>query len=302
MLSPAKINLGLEVTHRRGTDGYHCLNSIFVPISFGDEITFAPAQANRITTVNELPSGKREGFEAVSERGDIRGNLLWKILQACEPEMSGGVHVHLIKRIPTGAGLGGGSSNAGKLLDYVAKRHALSSDRALAIAVEHGADIPFFLKNEPMLVGGIGEVMEPIQVGPAWGVVCIPPIAVETGGAYAALKRPLQEGYSLKSWSLLDEVIRRAVRDSDWNKARVLRNDFEEIVFARHPELAHLKSFFLEHGAAYASLSGSGSAVYALIDSSRSSESVPASNAEELSLLASREFPEYVFAPFRFLS
>ena len=292
MLSPAKINLGLEVFHRREKDGYHYLAGIFIPISFGDDIAFSWAEENSITTENLLPPGQRDNFEQVSERGDIKKNLLWKVLAAAEKLLPKSIHIHLIKRIPTGAGLGGGSSNAGMLLKFIRDDSDVDPKKLFKIAVEHGADIPFFLTDHPMLVCGIGDNLQPIKIGSGFGVLSIPYVMISTKMAYQALKRALQTVNPPKSWSVLNTKIRQALMNSEWNKILDLKNDFEEVVFNRYPELETIKKNFYKNGANYASLSGSGSALYALVKSKN--------EQEELLERMRSDCPDQVFESFHF--
>ena len=301
MLSPAKINLGLEVLHRRQSDGYHLINSIFIPISYGDDLEIShdyEAGQHILTTENLLPEARRRDFEKVSERGDLSGNLIWKILVDASEFLGGArIKIHMTKRLPTGAGLGGGSSNAGLTLSYIRDRLGASPETIFRLALKHGADIPFFLHSAPMVVRGIGELMEEIDVGPGLGVLATPPVMVNTALAYQDLKRPLQEDLPQKSWSLLDGGIRQALVRSDWSKLHVLTNDFEKVVFARYPKLDAVKAAFLRHGAAYASLSGSGSAVYGLLSANQGKEG-QALLLEQMR--ASFTDAGYEFTPFQF--
>lgn len=291
MLSPAKINLGLRVYNRRLKDGYHYLESIFIPISFGDDIHFEPSETNEIITENLLPENRKSDFEAVSERGTIEKNLLWKILDELKPVLPEGVSIRLTKRIPTGAGLGGGSSNAGLLLRYLKQKYSLPEDLILQTAEKFGSDIPFFLNDTPMLVRGTGEIMQPVSVGPGSGILCIPNFNVLTKFAYAELKRPLQPGTPPKTWTLISGDLLDALQHSEWHKLGSLTNDFEEIVFKQFPVLSVVKRVFIEKGARYSAMSGSGSSLYALTESD--------SAGKNLLQTMSALFPEMEFVPFR---
>lgn len=292
MHSPAKINLGLSIHHRRAEDGFHYLHSIFLPISFGDEITISPANENRITTENLLPPNRRKDFERVSERGEPSANLIWKTMAAVETVLPDRIHVHLVKRIPTGAGLGGGSSNAGTLLRFLKKRYQIPDSVLLPIARRLGSDVPFFLQNAPRLVAGTGEELTPIEVGSGFGLLFFPEISIHTGTAYRDLKRPCLHAPAPEIWSLLNESARTALKNSDWSKLRNFGNDFEGAVFAGYPQLARIKKALGEGGADFVSMTGSGSTLYALVG-----------DRVRLSALGEKMragFPELTSVPFEF--
>jgi 4-diphosphocytidyl-2-C-methyl-D-erythritol kinase len=293
MLSPAKINLGLEIHHRRIEDGYHYLSSLFVPISFGDEIRFERSDKHSLHTTNLLTGLAYARFEAVSERGDPRGNLLWRVLMTLEGQIPTGISIHLTKRVPAGAGLGGGSSNAGLLLRYLAGEFSLPESILFGTAIRCGSDIPFFIKERPMLVTGTGDRMEPIEIGDGFGILALSDLFVSTPEAYASLKRTLQTAPPPKTVSSLTNEVRRALRLSDWSAIGVLTNDFEEALFPVHPELRRIKEAFLENGAPYASMSGSGSAIFALVESEDRQKRVAGIMRET--------FPRSVFQLFRIL-
>jgi len=289
---PAKINLGLSIFHRRKPDGYHYLASIFVPISFGDEISFTRASSDKLVSENLLTGKPAQDFESVSERGDLKKNLLWRGLQAFADRRDEGVRIHVRKRIPPGAGLGGGSSNVGSLLRYLGSEFGIGNSELQEAAVRLGADVPFFLEDGARLALGIGEILWPIPLGRGYGTLAMPELTVSTRSAYEDLKRPLQETPSPETWTVLDENARTALKNSEWGKLKRLVNDFEESVFVRHPLLARIKDAMHRNGAAFASLTGTGSAVYALTDSK--------SVQIELTAQLEEEFPEVRFAAFEF--
>lgn len=270
MLAPAKINLGLQVHHRRKPDGYHYLSSIFVPIDFGDGIEIEPAEQDQLETENHLSGPAAASFEQVSERGDLQSNLVWRVLDWTRPARRTAVRVRLIKRVPTGAGLGGGSSDAGTLLRLLAES-GLWNDSAAELAnlaLRAGADVPFFLHPEPALVTGIGERRRPVQLGTAFGLLALSDLQIATAMAYSALKRDLQGDPPPETLSGFSKSVEQALGRSDWKAARILVNDFEEPVFKMHPILARVKEHFYRNGADYAALSGSGAVVYALFANS----------------------------------
>jgi 4-diphosphocytidyl-2-C-methyl-D-erythritol kinase len=316
VLCPAKINLGLQIHHRRPADGYHYLSSIFIPIDFGDTLVISdlPGDLDRLSTINELPPEIRADFEAVSERApalatDFVGtpaqpprtdepavivptaNLVWRALAATRHLRDRALQVELTKRVPTGGGLGGGSSDAGTLLAYIRDRWEPDRDVLLPIAAALGADVPFFLHGQPALLHGTGDISEALEIGPGMGVLCFPLLKIETGIAYSRLKRTLQPGPPPRILSGLRRDVRDAVARSEWRAVRELVNDFEQPVFAMYPALGQVKESFLSSGAVFASMSGSGSSLYGLTTT----------RAEQEQLLKDMQaqFPRYRFQPFQ---
>ena len=306
IFSPAKINIGLKVGPRRIADGYHYISSIFVPISFGDELEIDVSHEDRFSSENEIPEnlGSKE-FDRIREGGDLSANLLWQALEKTRHFRSRALSVHLRKRIPLGSGLGGGSSNAGTLFKYILE-HCLLEETSLnsasefifKSALELGTDIPFFLNPRPTLVSGIGDILSPLSVGKGLGLLALGAVSLPTSEAYAALKRPLQGGAPPKKLRELEEIsIRRALEGSDWSGLSALQNDFEGPVFSTHEALRQVKIEFLgEEGADYALMSGSGSSIYALFGADPSGK-------ERLCKLKKRmeaKFPSFSFLSFRF--
>ncbi|MGH7881030.1 MAG: 4-(cytidine 5'-diphospho)-2-C-methyl-D-erythritol kinase, partial [Candidatus Binataceae bacterium] len=182
-LAPAKINLFLRVTGRRA-DGYHALDSIFAPVSLYDRVAIA---------VRPAPNS------AVSIRGDLaeldpgEQNLAVRAAHAFIGEfgLAAEVMIDLHKQIPVGAGLGGGSSDAGAVLRMLARLGGIA-DRArlAAVALRLGADVPFFLDPMPARVRGIGERIEPLRSFPPLAlVIAVPPVAVSTAVVFKLLHR-----------------------------------------------------------------------------------------------------------------
>jgi 4-diphosphocytidyl-2-C-methyl-D-erythritol kinase len=275
-LSVSKINLGLEIPFRR-PDGYHEIRSIFIRTDFGDDFefqTFALQDKHtpefQLVSRNELPPKKFPLFEAVSERGDLSKNILAKTYLKVFPflEEKVGVRVNLTKRIPPEGGIGGGSSNAGSLLKELLPLTTLDSGKQIELAKSIGADVPFFLQNQNCLVGGIGEMLDPISIGSGFGVLAIPSVSLSTKVMYERLQKSLQNTLDSKIWKTLTENVIRSLRIGDWKGLfGQLENEFEKVAFLDHPDLEKLKLGFLENGAEYASLSGSGSCFYGLISS-----------------------------------
>jgi 4-diphosphocytidyl-2-C-methyl-D-erythritol kinase len=297
LLCPAKINLGLLVAFKR-PDGYHEIESLFLPVDFCDELTVRPSASLHLRTENLIETVTASDFEAVSERGNPEKNLLIRIMEAVNRNRAQPLHFELFlrKRIPSGAGLGGGSSNAGTLLRHLVKGGWLDMHQAFDLARRLGADIPFFLDPRPSSVTGIGDVIEPLseeedhpRLKAIRGVLVLSDIVVPTKNAYSELKRPLQQGLPAKAGSGPGRAY-QALLEGDAKALSQFSNDFEEVVFRLHPELAGVKKALLDCGAFYASMSGSGSAVFGLYDEADR-------EAERLACLR-QKLPGYQAVPF----
>lgn len=269
MISPAKLNLGLEVLYKR-PDSYHEIRSIFIRTNWGDEIYFTPNETKQIEliSVNLLPIPQYELFEDVSERGNFKKNILYKAWEfICDIiGQKEGVTIHLTKRIPPGGGLGGGSSNAASLIEYFFNQHSIKINSIVLEKISRiGADIPFFLGNSHALVGGIGEKIQPINLAPGRGIICIPKLQINTTELYSKLKKPLQKHPSQEPWDKLEQGIRESLEKGNWNFFQgKLENEFEKVVFNEYPELAEIKEKLLELGSDFSSMTGSGSCIFAL--------------------------------------
>ncbi len=274
--SNAKINLGLEIPYRRN-DGYHEIRSIFVKINFGDHFRaeFFPIKNEsepefELISINGLNGKKFDLFEQVSERGDLSKNILTKTYRKFFPFLreKAGVRVHLTKLIPPEGGVGGGSSNAGSLIRFLLPYCEISREELFEIAKTVGADVPFFMQTENCVVKGIGEILEPIDIGPGFGVLAIPAVSLSTKVMYEGLQKSLQNTPDSKIWKTLTEDVIKSLQVGDWKRLNgVLENEFEKVAFQNHPDLKELKLRFLDIGAEYASLSGSGSCFYGLVRS-----------------------------------
>jgi 4-diphosphocytidyl-2-C-methyl-D-erythritol kinase len=248
---PAKINIGLLIRYKR-PDGYHELESLFYPVEdLYDELALSahPEEAEPILMTSGRPIP-----------GNPYDNLVLKaywLLKADYPALTP-VRIHLHKRIPAGAGLGGGSSNAARMLLALRELFQLElSDEALqGYARQLGADVPFFLQEQPMLVRGIGDQLTPFQLQQQFRVkVLTPALHSDTATAYRNLE--LNEASARADLSKLLQTPLSQWRDRLWN-------DFEASVFAQHPQLAAYKAKLYEMGALYASMSGSGTALFGL--------------------------------------
>ena len=249
----AKINIGLNVVEKRA-DGYHNLETVFYPINLLDalEITTDEHQAD---SVKLKVSG-----EAIAGRPS--DNLVMKacnLMRSMFPEKIERLSVHLHKHIPTGAGLGGGSSDAAFTIKALNEKFSLgmSVDQMEQLSAQLGADCPFFIKNQPVFAEGIGDIFTDIDIVLKGKTLVLvkPDISVSTADAYS-LVSPHKPQQSLR------ESLRLPVEE--W-KSHVV-NDFESGVFKKFPEIAAIKDRLYDLGALYASMSGSGSAVYGIFN------------------------------------
>lgn len=295
MLCPAKINLGLRVLYKR-PDNYHEIESIFLKLNWGDDIHFVENNLGiaRLFSVNELRGVKRSLFEEVSERGDFSKNILFKTFEKSKELKKDlpGVDIHLTKRIPPGGGLGGGSTNAASLLNFIFHNEQEKTATFHKMVTSIGADVPFFLSNGNFHVSGIGEILKPIKVASGAGILAIPPFSINTKESYLSLKKPLQSDWGQKSWSLLDEDFSNALRLGEWSKLREkFENDFEKYAFSEFPSLESLKLNLYNLGCSFVSMTGTGSCVYGFVQ-----EKEQASILEKMT----QKYPEHYFIQFSF--
>lgn len=250
--SGCKINLGLKILDKR-EDGYHNLKTIFYPLSmpaeFSDEISIEKISTQHVEFSCNIP--------------DInpQNNTLTKAykLFCARCPLDFGLKIQLTKRIPHGAGLGGGSANGAEVLKYLQSQteNPLSFVALVETAAKIGADVPFFLYNTPCIGEGIGEKLTPVNLDfKKYSLLLILP-AIQISTAWAFKKLADQK-------KLLTSKIEQV------NKARskllgnwYFQNDFEQIVFENYPNMAKTKEILLQEKAVFASLSGSGSALYA---------------------------------------
>jgi len=256
VLAFAKINLDLRVLHRR-PDGFHELRTIFQTISLADRIQIA-----------YTPSPKT-GIR-VSGNVEIPDNLLGRAAKLCLGAMhsTGAVELELDKRIPMGAGLGGGSSDAAAVLlalPVVAGKR-LEMPELMRLGAELGSDVPFFLLGGRAVGVGRGTELYPLPDGPAQrGLLIAPELHVSTAEAYSRLSPQLtSESQENKMVSFQSKAWRASGGPAGWAESDAGHNDFEGVVFERHPQLDALKRRLQKLGAAPALMSGSGSAIFGL--------------------------------------
>jgi 4-diphosphocytidyl-2-C-methyl-D-erythritol kinase len=274
----AKLNLGLRVLYRR-PDGYHEIRTVFQTISLADrlDICFTPARTLRIEM-----RGTPEIPDNLVERA---ARLVMEALL-----IHGHVQFNLKKNIPAGAGLGGGSSDAAAVLlalPALAKK-VLSADRLHMLATQLGSDVPFFLHGGTAFGLGRGEELYPLPDLPAGrGLLVVPEIHSSTAEAYRDLSPGLT---TIPLQNKLDSFQQEVWRGVAGGSITADDNDFEDVVFARHPELRQIKEKLLRFGAKPAAMTGSGSAIFGIF--------AEAGRLER----ARRLFPEQIVCPISFLS
>lgn len=251
----AKINLGLNIVSKR-PDGYHNLETVFYPIPLTDAL--------EIKYMDEkFPSESPCDLKITGNNVDCNeeDNLVIKAYQLLAADFQlPRVHAHLVKRIPTQAGLGGGSSDAAYMIRLLDERFRLNIGipEMERYAAKLGADCAFFITADPSYAEGIGDVLMPVDVpgaglGGYYLAVVKPSVAVSTRDAYTAIvpKAPAK---------CCRDIVRQPIET--WKDELV--NDFEAPIFAMHPELAAIKQRLYDAGAVYAAMSGSGSALFGI--------------------------------------
>jgi 4-diphosphocytidyl-2-C-methyl-D-erythritol kinase len=245
---PCKINLGLHIISKR-PDGYHNIETCFYPIPWTDILEVIPASENSFSTSgNFIP-------------GDTADNLCLRAYQALKKDYPiSAAKIHLHKIIPSGAGLGGGSADAAHTLRLLNQVFGLglTNEKLMHYASSLGSDCAFFVSDVPKFGTGRGEELHDLSLNLKGKFIVIikPDIHVSTAEAYAGVRpsipeigiKNILENYPLKDWSSL------------------LRNDFEKTVFEKFPGIQKIKDVLYSKGALYASMSGSGSAVFGIFD------------------------------------
>jgi 4-diphosphocytidyl-2-C-methyl-D-erythritol kinase len=252
--APAKINLGLHVLRRR-PDGYHDVETVLHRVGWADVIEAEPADTLSMTCTD--PALPTDGDNLCLQAAR-------RLAEACGVDR--GARLLLDKRVPYGAGLGSGSTDAAATLRLLCRLWDLDppAGKLHAIAAALGADVPFFLLDAPAAYAeGRGDELKPLYADgrpyrlPTPVLVAVPPVAIATPDAYGWVVPSDDDRFDLK-----DTVVGAA--PDEW--AGRVANDFEAPVERRHPEVGRVRAALKEEGATYVSLSGSGAAVYGLFD------------------------------------
>jgi 4-diphosphocytidyl-2-C-methyl-D-erythritol kinase len=253
LLAPAKVNLTLAVLGRR-PDGFHEIESLVVRIALCDELSFSVAESLSLSV---------DGDGAIAAD---QNNLVWKAATAlaseskCAPKAA----IRLVKRIPSGAGLGGGSSDAAMTLLGLNSLWSLDwpIERLSGVAAALGSDVPLFLESESVIIRGRGERIQRAQACAGWLVLIIPMFTIATATVYRAWR----ESDRVESDSRLSEVLEKMKGDTtDW--ISLLFNDLEPAAFSVEPRLADLHRRLDGLLGRTVRMTGSGSCLFSLFDS-----------------------------------
>ena len=260
----AKINLGLNIVERR-TDGYHNLETVFYPVAINDalELTIMnpkfPSDVDCDIKVSNISVGDdeqqlRDLWSLCSEK-----NLVVRAYQILKQDFKQmpRVHAHLWKGIPTQAGMGGGSSDCAYAIRLLNEMFTLglTDEQMIGYATRLGADCPFFILSRPAYAEGIGERLQPVSLDLSSYYIAVvrPDIPVPTKEAFSLVK-PAKPAKNCR------DIVMQPIET--WREELV--NDFEQSVFALHPEIGAVKQRLYDLGAVYAAMSGSGSAVFGI--------------------------------------
>ena len=248
--APAKLNLYLKVLGKR-PDGYHEILSIMVPINIYDEIQIQKYNRSGIKLECNDPS------LPINEK-----NLAFKAakIYLSKAGVKDGIYIKLLKNIPIAAGLGGGSSDAAavlKGLNIIYKK--LSKNELIELAIELGADVPFFFQERPCIAKGIGEILEPLPPRKLYFVIVTPPIHVSTAWVYNQFKLDLTKSEQ------------SSIKDL-WEKGEIenlLKNDLEKVTIKHFSVIKKIKELLIKIGAKGVLMSGSGPSVFGIFDSEK---------------------------------
>jgi 4-diphosphocytidyl-2-C-methyl-D-erythritol kinase len=241
----AKINIGLNITARR-PDGYHNLETVFYPIKINDML--------------EVVESDKLSFESsgLGIPGRVEDNLCIKAYHLIKQDHDlPPIKIHLHKHIPIGAGLGGGSADAGFFIRLLNQKFELGllTETMMDYARQLGADCAFFIESKPVFAFDKGDQFEPVtlELSAYHLALVMPPVHVSTAEAYRGVK-PAPAKQSLK------ELVQLPA--SEWRNH--IKNDFEDHIFKSHPQIRGVKAALYQAGALYASMSGSGASVFGI--------------------------------------
>jgi 4-diphosphocytidyl-2-C-methyl-D-erythritol kinase len=246
----AKVNIGLQVKDRR-EDGFHNIHTIFQELELHDQIKIEKRQGGWSIKINNSKIPANESNSCVQSYLAVKKQFT----------TIDGISITLNKNIPSGAGLGGGSSDAAAVLMGLRELFDLPLDHSglSEIAVKIGADVPFFIFGGTQIANGIGNLLlqinKPID---GFYLLVVPDIFISTAWAYKALKKHLKEDMDRPNFAHFLE--------GNNLSNMIFDNDFERIIIPTYPKIGAIKKGLLETGASYASLSGSGSTVFGVYD------------------------------------
>ncbi len=250
--SYAKINIGLNIISKR-PDGYHNIETIFQQIDLCDTIKLTKISGSKIEIVSENQSIPHDEKNICYRAA---ANFFYTIGK------SYGLLIEIEKKIPVGAGLGGGSSNAASVLNGLKQLFNIQIDDAglVQLARKLGADVPFFFVGKTAFASGIGDILKQVKLTlPKHCLLIYPNINISTEWAYKNYNFDLTKS---KNIIKLSRILHNHFDLFELGK--LITNDFEEVVFREHPILREIKELLYGQGAVFASMSGSGSSIYGL--------------------------------------
>lgn len=251
--SNAKINIGLRIVRKR-PDGYHDLETFFQEINLKDTLDIVVTQDHQITMTSDSPDCPTD-----------KSNLAYRAAVLMQPQagvQQAGCHISIHKTIPVGSGLGGGSSNAATTLCALNRlwQCHLQEEQLQTLGAHLGADVPFFIQGGLALGQGIGEQLTPLpQTIPYWGVLIAPEVAISTATVYQSLNLNLTKRKKITKFV---DFISSYADTSAWK--HTLYNDLETVVFQHYSHFQSIVQTLYNKGAFFASMSGSGSALFGL--------------------------------------
>jgi 4-diphosphocytidyl-2-C-methyl-D-erythritol kinase len=252
-----KINLGLHILNKR-EDGFHNLETVFYPIGLKDALEIVTS-----TEEKEISYSSTGIFIDGTEENNLCIKA-YHLLKKDFPNLPN-IKLHLHKAIPMGAGLGGGSADAAFTLKLLNKKFSLnlSTEQLVKYASQLGSDCAFFILNKTCHASGRGEILSPIELDLSKYkfVLVNPNIHVNTGWAFSQLS-----GHSKLPDNCENKSIKKIIQQPITTWKENLQNDFEKVVFEKHPSIKSIKETLYQQGAVYAAMSGSGSTVFGIFE------------------------------------
>lgn len=245
----AKINLGLNITEKR-SDGFHNIETVFYPVGWNDAL--------EIMEGNSLSQEFSLHLSGIPLAGKVEDNLLYKAYRLIKQEKTlPSIEVYLHKAIPMGAGLGGGSADAAFFINLMNEQFALglNEEQRLNIARQLGSDCAFFIKNKPVFAYEKGDLFKEIDLDLSQYYVAV---------IYPNVHSNTKEAYSLVTPESPSKSVQEILKQPITTWKYELKNDFENSIFSKYPIVGEIKQELYRQGALYASMSGSGSAVYGI--------------------------------------